>query len=180
MNKSTPKQQFKVVDIGTNMDDFEREVNIYLDRGYSLWGDPVIKKGICIQCLVTTVEQESEDGSFIKAEEFEGIWIAEEVNGIYAASDSLRDNDYIDYYIWKDQNSNEMYKKHLPNTTVFRGSNPNIIFHGGCLGCASQRNHGIDRCKGCKYFRLNNSKPNLHIEGEEAATMNGDNFKKFF
>ena len=59
-----------------------------------------------------------------------------------------------------------------------RGNNPNIIFHGGCLGCISQRNHGIDRCKGCQYFRFNHSKPNLHIEGEEADTMSGDDFKR--
>lgn len=118
------------------------------------------------------------DGSFIKADKFEGIWVAENGNSRYGASDSLRDSDYIDYHIWEDQNSNEMYKKHLPNTMVIRGSNPNIIFHGGCLGCISQRNHGIDRCKGCKYFRANWSNPNLYIEGEESAKMNGDDFKR--
>ena len=42
----------------------------------------------------------------------------------------------------------------------------------------SQRYHGIDRCKGCQYFRFNHSEPNLHIEGEEADTMNGDDFKR--
>jgi hypothetical protein len=118
------------------------------------------------------------DGSFIKADKFEEIWVAENVNSRYGASDSLRDSDYIDYHIWEDQNSNEMYKKHLPNTMVIRGSNPNIIFHGGCLGCISQRNHGIDRCKGCKYFRANWSNPNLRIEGEEADTISGDDFKR--
>lgn len=107
------------------------------------------------------------DGSFIKADKFEQIWVAENVNSRYVdTTDSLRDKDYIDYRIWEDQNSSEMYKKHLPNTMVFRGSNPNIIFHAGCLGCISQRNHGIDRCKGCQYFRCNWNKPNLHIEGE--------------
>ena len=63
---------------------------------------------------------------------------------------------------------------------LIRGSSPNIIFHGGCLGCISQRNHGIDRCKGCQYFRFNHGhiKPNLHIEGEEAAIINADDFKR--
>lgn len=105
------------------------------------------------------------NGSFIKADRFEQIWVSENVHHRYGASDSLKDNDYINYHIWEDQNSNEMCKKHLPNTMVFRGNNPNIIFHGGCLGCISQRNHGIDRCKGCQYFRFNHGKPNLHIEG---------------
>ena len=118
------------------------------------------------------------DGSFINADKFEQIWVAENVHNRYGASDSLRDSDYIDYHIWEDQNSTKMYKKHLPNTMVMRGSNPNIIFHGGCLGCISQRNHGIDRCKGCQYFRFNHSKPNLHIKGEEAAIINADDFKR--
>lgn len=118
------------------------------------------------------------DGGFIKAVEFERIWVAENVHSRYRASDSLTDSDYIDYHIWEDQNSSKMYKKHLPNTMGMRGNNPNIIFHGGCLGCISQRNHGIDRCKGCQYFRFNHSKPNLHIEGEEADTMSGDDFKR--
>lgn len=118
------------------------------------------------------------DGSFIKADEFEQIWVAENVHNKYRAIDSLGDSDYIDYHIWEDQNSSEMYRKHLPNAMVIRGNNPNIIFHGSCLGCISQRNHGIDRCKGCRYFRFDRSKPNLRIEGEEAATMNGDDLKR--
>ncbi len=111
------------------------------------------------------------DSSFIKEDKFEQIWVAEKIDGRYGDSDSLRDNDYIDYHIWKDQNSSKMYKKYLPDAKVIRGNNPNIIFHGGCLGCLSQRNHGIDRCKGCKYFRFDGSKPNLHIEGEQAYTI---------
>ena len=50
------------------------------------------------------------DGGFIKADKFEKIWIAENVYHRYETSDSLIDNDYIDYHIWKDLNSNEMYK----------------------------------------------------------------------
>jgi hypothetical protein len=111
------------------------------------------------------------DGSFIKADKFEQVWFAKNVNSKYGASNSLRDNDYINYHIWEDQNSAKMYKKNLPKAMVNRGSNPNIIFHGGCIGCISQRNHGIDRCKGCQYFKGNWSKPNLNIEGEEADTM---------
>lgn len=43
-------------------------------------------------------------------------------------------------------------------------SAPNApIFHGGCLRCSSQALHGVDRCKGCLYFRFDQSKPNLSI-----------------
>ncbi len=116
--------------------------------------------------------------NFTKEDEFEQIWIAENVNHSYGAGDYLRDDDYLDYYIWEDQNSSKMHKKHLPDVVVFRGENPNIIFHGGCLGCISQRNHGIDRCKGCKYFRGNWINPNLFIDGEESAKMDGDDLKR--
>ena len=52
------------------------------------------------------------DGSFVKADKFEQIWVTENVHNKYGASDSLRDSDYIDYHIWEDQNSSKMYKKH--------------------------------------------------------------------
>lgn len=118
------------------------------------------------------------DGSFTKAEEFERIWVAKNVNYEYGASYYLTDNEYIDYHIWQYQNSDKMYEKHLPNTMVMRGDNPNIIFHGHCLGCISQRNYGIDRCKGCQHFRANSSKPNLFINGEESSKINGEALKR--
>ena len=118
-------------------------------------------------------------GDFTKADMFEQIWIEENVSGNLGASKRLRDPDYIDYHIWEDLNCAEMYKKHLPNSMVFRGSNPNIIFHGGCLGCLSQRLHGIDRCKGCKYFKAHWNLPELRIEGEKCATIGGEDLENF-
>lgn len=121
------------------------------------------------------------NGEFIKKDEFEKIWIAEYVYHEYGDNYSLGDSDYIDYHIWEDQNNDWLYKKYLPNTIVIRGKNPNIIFHGGCLGCISQRNHGIDRCKGCQYFRANWNNPNLFIEGEECSAINDeDDLKRLF
>ena len=112
-----------------------------------------------------------ENGGYLKATEFESIWISENVYDSYGCSKTLKDDDYIDYLMWVDMNSDKMFKKHLPDTLVIRGKNPNIIFHGGCLGCISQRNHGIDRCKGCQYFKANWYKPNLFIKGEKSATI---------
>ena len=40
-------------------------------------------------------------------------------------------------------------------------SKENLIFHGGCLGCKSQEQNGIGRCKGCKYFIADWSLPDL-------------------
>lgn len=40
-------------------------------------------------------------------------------------------------------------------------STENLIFHGGCLGCKSQEQNGIGRCKGCKYFIADWSLPDL-------------------
>lgn len=110
---------------------------------------------------------------------FEQVFIAEEVKGHYGASKSLSDDDRINYMIWLDANHDAMYAKHLPEVRVFRGNNPNIIFHGGCLGCLSQRSHGIDRCKGCMYFKFKSDKPNLRIQGEDATKMSGEDLVKF-
>jgi len=115
------------------------------------------------------------DGSFAKQEDFERIWVAEKVKRKYeesiSLSNKLSDNEYIDYRIWEDLHNEEMHKKHLPKTLVISGTNPNIIFHGGCLGCLSQRKHGIERCKGCYFFRSGGSRRDLFIKGEQAATM---------
>lgn len=109
---------------------------------------------------------------FRKHDEFEDIWVADHVYRDYDATRKLNNNDYIDYHLWEDQNCEAMYKKYLPKTKVYRGVNPNIIFHGGCLGCLSQRKNGINRCKGCMFFRAAWDKPSLYIKGEKAATFN--------
>ena len=109
---------------------------------------------------------------------FEKIWVLKNKDGQYGITHNLDDDEYINYKIWEDIHTLEMFKKHLPDTSVFRGSNPNIIFHAGCLGCLSQRLHGIDRCKGCTYFKFTN-KTNFFIEGEDAATMSADDLKDF-
>ena len=118
----------------------------------------------------------SEDGSFTKEEEFERAWIRDHIFDDYSLYDSFNDDDYLDYKIWEDNNNKKMYSKYQPKVRVYIGKNANIIFHGGCLGCLSQRIHGIDRCKGCKYFRADWNKPNLFIEGEKAATMSQKDF----
>ena len=123
-----------------------------------------------------TVEHKTftETGGFIKAAQFESIWINKNVNDEYSASQVLNNEDYLDYKLWEDMNMDTMFKKHLPKARVFRGKNPNIIFHGGCLGCLSQRLYGFERCKGCQYFRCNWNNPNLRIEGEESAKISAD------
>ena len=120
----------------------------------------------------------TEAGEFIKDYEFEQIWIAKNVNNEYNAADILNDDEYLDYKLWDDMNAEMLYKKHLPNTFLFRGKNPNIIFHGGCLGCLSQKLHGLERCKGCMYFRFGKGSLNLKIDGGESAKMSAEDFKR--
>lgn len=36
------------------------------------------------------------------------------------------------------------------------------IFHGGCIGCTSQKRFGIERCNFCQYCRANWNLPDLH------------------
>lgn len=109
---------------------------------------------------------------------FESIWIAKNVNYSYSADKVLSDDEYLEYKRWEDINTEAMYLKHLPNVKYFRGKNPNIIFHGGCLGCLSQRLYGIERCKGCQYFKCDWSKDDLKVEGEISAKMSSDELKK--
>lgn len=92
---------------------------------------------------------------FAKESLFEDIWIEENVHHNHERKDLIKDNDYIDYKIWDDINSEKLFKKHCPNTLVISQKHPNIVFHGGCLGCVSQQNHGIYRCVECRYFKFN-------------------------
>lgn len=133
-----------------------------------------------IVCSNPTVEHKTftENGEFIKSAEFEMIWINKNVNDDYNAPDCLNEDEYLDYKLWEDMNTEIMYKKYLPNNILFIGKNPNIIFHGGCLGCRSQRLHGLERCKGCKYFRWKSGSQDLKINGEESAKMNADELRK--
>lgn len=39
-------------------------------------------------------------------------------------------------------------------------------FHGGCLGCVSQEQHGLRRCTGCQYFDADWSLPDLSIKNK--------------
>lgn len=120
----------------------------------------------------------TETGEFTKADEFEKIWIDKNTNNNYHATDILNDDEYLDYKLWDDMNAEAMHKKHRKNTFLYCGKNPNIIFHGGCLGCLSQRLHGLERCKGCMYFRFNSSKPNLQIEGEEVEKLTAEDLNR--
>jgi len=142
------------------------------------------RQPILQQCSVVgskpTVEHKTftETGEFIKSADFEMIWIAKNVRNDYNAPDCLNDDEYLDYKLWDDMNTEMLYKKHLPNTMLCRGKNPNIIFHGGCLGCMSQRLHGLERCKGCRFFRHSSGSQDLKIEGEEAAKMSADELRR--
>jgi len=111
---------------------------------------------------------------------FEELWVKHNKYGKYQDQYKLDPDDYINYHIWCNINNDKMHKKHLPNTMVVSGINPNIIFHGGCLGCKSQRLHGINRCKGCSYFGVSNSNQSLFIDGEDSATLGQDDIDNIF
>jgi|WetSurMetagenome_2_1015567.scaffolds.fasta_scaffold194749_2 hypothetical protein len=94
--------------------------------------------------------------------DFEQIWLGENKYKDYLCSKRLSDDDYIRYHQWENEHSKEMYEKHLPNHIVFSGrTGDKLVFHGGCLRCNSQEVYGINRCKGCSYFKFNHSLPDL-------------------
>lgn len=109
--------------------------------------------------------------------DYESVWVKQNLTKSYGIEKDvkhlLNDEEYIDYKIWEDINKVDMYKKYFPEANVIKGNNPNIIFHAGCLGCISQRNNGIRRCTGCKYFKSDWSKPDLHQKGEYSHKLTG-------
>jgi hypothetical protein len=141
-------------------------------------GRPTLQQCSVVDSRAVEHRTFTETGDFIKADEFERVWIDKNRNKNYYATDILNDDEYLDYKLWEDINIKALYKKYCPNTLLYIGKNPNIIFHGGCLGCLSQRLHGLERCKGCMYFRIIGDKPNLHIEGEEAAKTTEEDLKR--
>jgi hypothetical protein len=114
---------------------------------------------------LTKMMEEDDEPMFpsIDMNNFEAIWVAENCKRDYGVAKRLSDNEYIKYHIWERDNWKAMHAKHLPDHKVMRGVNPNIIFHGGCLSCVSQEKHGVDRCKGCLYFKFEHHKPKLKI-----------------
>jgi len=106
-----------------------------------------------------------------RKEAFKHFWIdTQNYDKPMRCIEFLSDDDYIEYKMYADAYRTEWLTEQYPNGIIISGNNPNIIFHCGCLGCKSQRLHGIDRCKGCCYFRGRGGK-SLFIEGEEADTI---------
>ena len=104
---------------------------------------------------------------------FEKVWVDVHIKHIYTAEAHLNDDRFIDYHIWEDKNYDLMWKKHSPGAAVIRGKNPNLIFHGACLGCKSQRLHGVDRCRKCCNFRGDQRLQDLFIPGENSDNGSG-------
>jgi len=100
---------------------------------------------------------------------FESVWETVNNRNYYGGSKHLHDNTYIMYKIWEKFNDERMEAKHYPNRRTIRGECDGIIFHGGCLGCASQELLGVDRCKGCTYFKSGRDLPNLEIKGGDVS-----------
>lgn len=102
-------------------------------------------------------------------EKFLQLWKDREVHDNLDALGVLNDNDYIMYKMWEQIHQHDLFKEFLPNTTLFSGSagrTDQLIFHGGCQSCNSQDIHGVNRCKGCLYFRWNWNKADLSKDPE--------------
>lgn len=99
-------------------------------------------------------------------EYFEYIWVQDNVFSDRIAEGRLDDDKYLAYKYWIVDNDALMFEKYLPETTVIKGKTSYLVFHGHCLGCASQKLFGIERCKGCFYFRWDMKKPDLSIDYE--------------
>lgn len=106
----------------------------------------------------------------VKKEIFEQIWLAQRANDEYNLAVNLNDDDYINYQIWEKANNERLYEKHKKLISETR-IGADIVFHGRCVDCISQKIHGIERCKGCQYFKFIDGKPDLHIKCKKIKTI---------
>lgn len=161
LSKSTPKTQFTVLGILVAL-----LIGIplvgWIKRNYEM-----AKKGIAVTpawkptSRTSIVECDPDDGHQMyeaSEETYEELWLDDNLsNHSPKYRSSVSDDLYIGYVRWENDNAERMNKKHRPNTTVIRGTHPNLIFHGGCIGCVTQLKQSVDQCKRCFYFR-NDSK----------------------
>ena len=80
----------------------------------------------------------------------------------------------INYGLYMFEKLKAMFNQPIPEPIVWGEDgepmdfNKNQVFHGSCLSCTSQRDHGVKRCNGCLYQKWDRKKPDLSI--------NDDNF----
>ena len=53
-----------------------------------------------------------------------------------------------------------------------------IIFHGGCIGCRTQKKKGVDNCRLCQYFDADWSLPDLSDRPKSKADEIRDQIKE--
>jgi hypothetical protein len=98
-------------------------------------------------------------------ETFEELWMGDNLSKCSPKSRcSVSDDLYIEYVKWELDNYERMNKKHRPNILGIRGTHPNLIFHGACIGCVTQLKQSVEVCKRCTYFRNNPMLPTQFTE----------------
>ncbi len=141
----------------------------WIKRNYDM-----AKKGIAVvpswksESCTPSMEYYPENGTQMyeaNEETFEELWMDDNMSNCSPKSRrSVSDDLYIEYVKWELNNYERMNKKHRPNTTVIRGTHPNLIFHGGCIGCATQLKQSVEVCKRCSYFRNDSRLPSRFTE----------------
>ena len=98
---------------------------------------------------------------------FEKIWVHDhckfDKKDFKLLNKTLDDDTYIEYNIWVKSNKDYLLEKYTPNVLSGHPAYSHIIFHAACLSCTSQKEHGIDRCRGCTSFKFDMDKPCLKI-----------------
>lgn len=111
----------------------------------------------CLMAGSGTTEQTI--GVMSKSDKFAQILIlknSENIGDAYDLVSSFSDNEYIEFCEYEKQEKEAMYGR--------GSSGGHIVFHGGCLRCKSQYIHGVDRCRGCCYFRAEWNKSDLSLK----------------
>jgi hypothetical protein len=123
-----------------------------------------------IKCSKSTYWYNDKIGCTFKVDRFMNNFIIPDENKNWIKSIDVSDCEIIKEEVEFDHYIEEIIRNPLNDDdyincrkeyNVVRG---NIIFHGGCLVCKSQKINGVDRCRGCMYFRADWKKPNLRIK----------------
>ncbi len=79
----------------------------------------------------------------------------------------------INYGLYMFEKLKAMFNQPIPEPIVWGEDGEPIdytkpqVFHGGCLSCTSQRDHGVKRCNGCQYQKFNMNLPDLSINDND-------------
>ncbi len=96
-----------------------------------------------------------------KARVFINIWKAQVIELRFDADKFLNDDEFILYNMWMKEHRRTLFEQYMPKVKYVEEINYDIHFNIHCVPCKSKKIHGVNFCKGCRFFRSNADLPDL-------------------